>query len=58
MNEGCSNPKYNLLKSLNKYEYKGKFRLATSRECYLSSKWVLIINIYLNVRIGYSFKIR
>lgn len=40
MNEGCSNPKYNLLKSLNKYEYKGKFRLATSRECYLSSKWV------------------
>lgn len=40
MDEGCSNPKYNLLKTLNKYEYKGKFRLSTSRECYLSSQWV------------------
>jgi alpha-beta hydrolase superfamily lysophospholipase len=40
MNEGCCNPKYNLLKTLNKYAYKGKFRLSTSRECYLSSRWV------------------
>ena len=37
----CCNKKYELLSSLNKYKYTGKFMLSTLREIYLNNKWVL-----------------
>lgn len=40
MNLGCSNKKYVLLSSLNKYRYEGKFMLSTIREIYLNSIFV------------------
>lgn len=40
MNIGCINKKYELLSSLNKYNYEGKFRLSTIRELYLNSLYV------------------
>lgn len=40
MNEGCDNEKYNLLKTLNKYLYRGKFMLSTARECYINGEFV------------------
>lgn len=40
MDEGCSNKKYNLLKQLNEYAYKGKFMLSTGRECFINSNFI------------------
>ena len=49
MNIGCKNKKYELLSTLNKYNYKGKFMLGTVRELYLNSLYVNLIAKDINV---------